>query len=60
MDLVLSEVAVMQDYIEYEEFMAQFAPGMPPVSYEEEFVWCECGKRIEDCKDAYSHMSRGY
>ena len=21
---------------------------------------CECGKKVDDCADAYSHMSKGY
>lgn len=27
---------------------------------EEEFKYCECGKLLKDCPDAYEHMSRGY
>jgi len=26
----------------------------------EEDEYCICGERIEDCKDAYDHMSHGY
>ena len=28
-------------------------------SYDEDYTMCICGKKIDDCEDAYEHMTSG-
>lgn len=46
----------LKSFGEFSDMEEQFDPGGP--SWDDDY--CLCGELIVNCKDAYSHMSKGY
>lgn len=62
--LVIQYVIVLYLIITGSEFLASFLDKLPshPIAldiFEEDQELCLCGLPIEECKDAYEHMTSG-
>jgi len=53
MDMYQQYADVIQEEILHEHQEAYFSRSI-------DFEYCECGKLVKDCPDAYDHMSNGY
>jgi hypothetical protein len=53
MDMYQEYTNVLQEEVKYDGEEAYFSRSI-------DFEYCECGKLIKSCPDAYEHMSRGF
>jgi hypothetical protein len=53
MDMYQEYTEVMQQEVLHEHEEIYFSNSMS-------FEYCECGKLVKSCPDAYEHMSRGF